>query len=114
MISMIVEYILYIKTHIDIRSTAHARDAVMVSYFEQIINALVYELYLPEELHAHDRYFMRLIQQENLPVLDQSQDTQIRQLRQIFERLFETKHPVRQNLFFLDSLPIIRIIEGKE
>lgn len=109
-----VEYVLYIKETIDTRSTAHARDAVMVSYFEQIIDALVYELYFPEALHAHERYIMRLIEQENLPIIDPSQENQIRLLRQIFERLFETNHPVRQTLFFLDSLPIIRIIEGKK
>jgi len=86
----------------------------MVSYFEQIIDALVYELYFPDELHSHDRYFMHLLERENLPALNQPQENQIRQLRQIFERLFETNHPLRQNLFFLDNVSIIRAIEGKE
>jgi len=110
----LVDYISYIKALIDTKSSAHARDAVMLSYFEQIIDALVYELYFPDELHSHDRYFMRLLQRENLPALNQPHENQIRQIRQIFERLFETNHPVRQALFFLDTLPIIRTIEGKE
>src|SRR5690606_6083744 len=99
---------------VDTKSSAHARDAVMLSYFEQIVDALVYELYFPEELHSQDRYFLRLLQRENLPVLNQAQENQIRQLRQTFERLFETNHPIRQNLFFLDNVSIIRTIEGKE
>lgn len=110
----LVDYISHIRAQVDTKSSANARDAVMVSYFEQIIDALVYELYFPEELHSHDRHFMRLMQRENLPALNQSQENQIRQIRQIFEQLFETNHPVRQNLFFLDNLPIIRTIEGKE
>jgi len=110
----LADYISHIKAQVDTKSSAHARDAVMVSYFEQIIDALVYELYFPDELHSHDRYFMHLLERENLPALNQPQENQIRQLRQIFERLFETNHPLRQNLFFLDNVSIIRAIEGKE
>lgn len=110
----LADYISHIKAQVDTRASAHARDAVMLSYFEQIVDALVYELYFPEELHSQDRYFMRILQHENLPVLNHSQENQIRQLRKTFERLFETNHPVRQNLFFLDNVSIIRTIEGKE
>lgn len=110
----LADYISHIKAQVDTKSSAHARDAVMLSYFEQIVDALVYELYFPEEIHSHNRYFMGLLQRENLPVLNQSQENQLRQLRQTFERLFETNHPVRQNLFFLDNVSIIRTIEGKE
>lgn len=113
-LSRLVDYIKHVKKSVDIKSSPHARDAVMASYFEQIVDALVYELYFPEELHSQDRYFLRLLQYENLPVLDQSQDNEIRILRQTFERLFETNHPLRQNLFFLDNISIIRTIEGKE
>lgn len=113
-IQTLVEYILYIKRNVDTKSTAHARDAVMVSYFEQIIDALVYELYFPEEIHSTGRNFMSLLQQENLPpIADDADETQIRVLRQLFERLFKTDHPLRQSLFFLDSLELVRIIEGK-
>ena len=34
-------------------------------------------------------------------------------LQAIFERLYERTHLVRRNLFFLDSVKPIRIIEGK-
>ena len=110
----LVDYISHIKAHVNVKSSAHARDAVMMNYFEQIVDALIYELYFPDELHAQDRQFMRLLQLENLPALNNSQEDQIRHLRQIFERLFETNHPVRQNSLFLDSVSIIRTIEGKE
>ncbi|MBC6962584.1 MAG: hypothetical protein DWB48_07605 [Nitrosomonas sp.] len=109
-----VKYILYIKSHIDTSSTAHARDAVMVSYFEQIINALVYELYFPEEIHGSGRNFMSLLQRETLPSIPEDTDeTHIRVLRQLFERLFKTDHPLREAIFYLDSLELVRIIEGK-
>lgn len=34
-------------------------------------------------------------------------------LRIIFQRLQAQDHPIRRNLFALDTLPIIRLIEGK-
>jgi len=40
-------------------------------------------------------------------------DDKISTLRDIFERLFNKKHPVRKNLFFRNSLKSIRIIEGQ-
>ena len=71
------------------------------------------ELYLPEELHAGEKYFMRHLLQENLPSLDQLQGDKIAALRGIFRRLFDREHPIRANIYFLDSLEVVRIIGGK-
>ena len=84
----------------------------MNRYFEQIIDALVLELYLPEELHEHDKYFMRHLLTENLPSLDTIKGDKMTKLRQIFERLFDKNHPIRVGIFFLDSIPIVRTIRG--
>lgn len=114
LVSRFAKYILTIRDSVDTSSSAHARDAVMVSYFEQIINALVYELYFPEEIHGSGRNFISLFQRENLPnIPDDADETYIRVLRQLFERLFKTDHPLREAIFYLDSLELVRIIEGK-
>ena len=58
---------------------------------------------------------MRLVQQADLPRVERDGNAdQIRTLRQTFERLFQTDHPLRKNLFFLDNMELIRIIEGKQ
>ncbi|MBS9385105.1 MAG: Eco57I restriction-modification methylase domain-containing protein [Dolichospermum sp. BR01] len=88
-------------------------DKRMNRYFEEIIDALVMELYLPEELHTHDKYFMRYILSENLPTLETILGDKIEKLRQIFGRLFDKEHPIRHNLFLLNTIPVVRIIEGK-
>ena len=90
-----------------------AQDKLMLEYFEQIINGLVYELYLSEDLCVHNIAFAAPLQSENLPALDDIQGNKLEALRTIFQRLYVTNHPIRQNLFALDTIPVIRLIEGK-
>jgi len=115
LISQIVDYIIHLKKQpfTDSDDLGHARDQVMVKYFEQMIDGLVYELYLPDDLHQADKYFFKLLLDENLPRLEEIKGDKLSALRGMFERLFDKKHPARKNLFFLDSLETIRIIEGK-
>lgn len=50
---------------------------------------------------------------ERLPAMDTIKGDKLAALRQIFERLFDRDHLLRQNIFFLDTIESIRIIEGK-
>jgi hypothetical protein len=86
----------------------------MVRYFEQLIDGLVYELYFPDELHNGHKQFATLLTQERLPPLDQLNGDKVAELKTIFERLFDRDHPIRKNIYFLDSIPVVRIVEGKD
>ena len=107
LIATIVDYIIYLKKQ-------SSTDSLMVKYFEQIIDGLVYEIYLTDELHRADKYFFKPLRDEQLPSIEEITGDKMSALRAIFERLFDRKHPVRNPLFFFDSLEIIRTIEGKE
>ncbi|MGB7708579.1 MAG: TaqI-like C-terminal specificity domain-containing protein [Microcoleus sp.] len=116
----LVNYIIYLTDELkDIPSHGEkmvetAEDKLMLSYFEQIVDALVMELYLPEELHSHDKYFMRHVLSENLPAFDTLKGDKMQALRQIFKRFFDSEHPIRVNIYFLNSLEVVRIIRGLE
>jgi adenine-specific DNA-methyltransferase len=118
LIETLVNYIIYLTAELkDIpshgeRMVATAEDKLMLSYFEQIVDALVMELYLPEELHSNDKYFMRHLLSENLPAFDTLKGDKMNALRQIFKRLFNSEHPIRANIYFLNSLEVVRIIRG--
>ena len=114
-IGKIVDYLIYLQGQPTTNSgdLAHARDAVMLKYFERIIDGLAYESYLGEELHQGQKEFFKPLLDERLPQLEEIQSDKMSALREIFERLYERTHPVRRNLFFLDSVKPIRIIEGK-
>ena len=111
------DYIIYLKQQPFYRSQnlelREVQDRLMVSFFEQIIDGMVYELYFPEALHQGEKYFLNVLAQKNLPPLCKMSGDKMMTLRRIFQRLFGKEHPIRHNLFFLDSLPIIRMIEGK-
>ena len=115
LIVTLVDYIILLKKRpsADGKNLAHARDYLMIKYFEQIIDGLVYELYLPEELHRANKYFFKPLLDEHLPPIKEIDGNEMFVLRRTFERLFGKKHPVRKNLFFLDSLEVIRAVEGK-
>ncbi|MEG3870966.1 MULTISPECIES: Eco57I restriction-modification methylase domain-containing protein [unclassified Microcoleus] len=118
LIETLVNYIIYLTAELkDIPSHGEkmvetAEDKLMLSYFEQVVDALVMELYLPEELHSHDKYFMSHVLSENLPVFDTIKGDKMPALRQIFKRLFDSEHPIRVNIYFLNSLEVVRIIRG--
>lgn len=117
-IETLVNYIIYLTAELkDIPSHGEkmvetAEDKLMLSYFEQVVDALVMELYLPEELHSDDKYFMSHVLSENLPAFDTIKGDKMPALRQIFKRLFDSEHPIRVNIYFLNSLEVVRIIRG--
>ena len=115
MIGKIVDYLIYLQGQPTTNSgdLAHARDAVMLKYFERIIDGLAYESYLSEELNQGQKEFFKPLLDERLPQLEEIRGDKMSALQEIFERLYERTHPVRRNLFFLDSVKSIRIIEGK-
>ncbi len=115
LIGKIVNYLIYLQKQptTNSKDLAHARDYMMLKYFERIIDGLVYECYLPETLHQGDKYFFKPLLDEHLPQPDEIPGDKMSVFRGIFEHLYERTHAVRKNLFFLDSLKPIRIIEGK-
>ncbi|MGB3208480.1 MAG: TaqI-like C-terminal specificity domain-containing protein, partial [Crinalium sp.] len=119
-IETLVEYVLYLSTEIKNITTQgkgldeSSTDKVMKEYFAKVINSLVYELYLPEELHQSKIYLMRYLSELNLPSLEKMKGDKIPFLREIFNKLFNKYHPLAKNMFLLDSIEAIRIIEGKK
>ena len=115
LIGKFVDYLIYLQQQptINSRDLAYARDRVMLGYFERIIDGMVYESYLPDELHKGNKHFFQPLLDEQLPRLEEIQGDKMSAFRDIFEHLHERTHPIRKNLFFLDSIKPISIIEGK-
>ena len=115
LIAKIVDYLIYLQQQptINSKDLAYARDRVMLGYFERIIDGLVYEVYLPEDLHKGDKHFFQPLLEEQLPSCEEIQGDKMPVLRDIFELLYERTHLVRRDLYYLDSVKAVRIIEGK-
>lgn len=96
--------------------TGHPRDPLMRDYYEEILNALVYELYLPDDLHTAGLHFFDLVMAANLPRVDREPHdpaAHLTALRRKFEEIYTPSHPLRAALQKLHTLDPIRIIEGK-
>lgn len=85
---------------------------VEASYFEQIIDALVYELYFPEEIKAGGISFIEELQAYNLPNISDLTDLEkMPVVHKVFEELYDKEHPIRRGIYFLDSIEIVRHIK---
>ena len=115
LVRKIVDYLIYLQNQptTNSKDLAHARDFVMLKYFERIINGLVYEFYMPDVLQDGNRDLFKHLMAEQLPEVHKIRGDKMPVFRSLFEHLVHRKHPVRVNLFFQDSLRPIRIIEDK-
>ena len=115
LIAKIVDYLIYLQQQptINSKDLAHARDHIMLRYFERIIDGLVYEAYLAEDLHKGDKHFFQPLLEEQLPPIEDIKGDKMEMLRNIFELLYERTHLVMRNLYYLSSVKAVRIVEGK-
>ena len=115
LIAKIVDYLIYLQQQPEIngKDLKYARDRIMLGYFERVIDGLVYEAYLPAELHKSDKVFLQPLLDEGLPSIEDIQDDKMSTFRDIFELLYDRMHLVRRHLYYLDSIKPVRIIQGK-
>ena len=115
LIAKLVDYLIYLQQQptTNSKDLKHARDAIMLGYFERIIDGLIYEAYLTEDLHKGDKHFFQPLLEEQLSPITEIKSDKMSACRDIFELLYERTHLVRRNLYYLDSVKAVRIIEGK-
>ena len=106
-------YIQFLKSPATDES-ASPENSLIPAYFEQWVNALVYELFFPQELHAAGLHFFDLIQAAKLPSLEKLDEAKrLPELQAIFKATYAHDHKLRQALYHLGSLDLVRTIEGK-
>ena len=115
LIAKIVDYLIYLQQRPEINSKdlKYARDRIMLGYFERVIDGLIYEAYLPVELHKSDKVFLQPLLDEGLPSIEEIQGDKMSAFRDIFELLYDRMHLVRRHLYYLDVIKPIRVIQGK-
>lgn len=105
------KYLIFLLT----KNLNNVFDQLMPTYFEQIIDGMVYELYFPELLKKHNCEIIKHL--GDLPEFTDgmSDEQKMKICKKVFERLHDAAHPVRINLEKMkEEIPEIRIIEGLE
>lgn len=112
----LVDYLLWLYSYFTNQSDQKtARDTLMLGWWEQVLNGLVYELYFADDLHASKIHLFDLMtEKSSLPdINDIPGSKRLTNLRELFERSYDTNHPLRGALHALRSLDTVRIIEGE-
>jgi len=101
---ILVDYI----THLHQNSLDNEKQ-LMINYFDNILDAMTYEIYFEEELKKANKDSIKHL--GSLVVLgdDNKQNEEI--VKNVFKLLYSKDHPVRNNLFYLDSIEEVRIIK---
>jgi len=108
-LKFLTQYVLYLRQEIFIDNELR----LIYHYLEQIIDGIVYELYFPDLFKKHNREIIKHL--GDLPEFtdNMSDEQKMNICKNVFERLNNKEHPVRINLFYINSIPEIAMIEGK-
>lgn len=113
----LVDLIISTRRHVvGLPAIQNSRDPLMLAYWERVLNGLVYELYFSEEVHRAGLRLFDIVGKSGLPDLSLDTTTaspRYQRYRQLFETLYEGSHPLRIALDKLQTLDMVRIIEGK-
>ncbi|HWQ92690.1 MAG TPA: Eco57I restriction-modification methylase domain-containing protein, partial [Clostridia bacterium] len=116
LIESLVTFVLWLHT----RKTAGGDSGettgvpLIAAFMQQWVNALVYELFFPQELHSADLHFFDLIQALDMKPLESfAENERLPELQALFKATYASDHKLRQALYRLGSLDLVRTIEGK-
>jgi len=94
---------------VDVLRADHANPAL-----EQLLNGLVYELYFPDDLHPRGLHLSAAAQAAGLEALAGREDEPLATAAEAFAREhLAPGQPLRVMLSDLQTLDVVRIIEGK-
>ena len=82
----------------------------MKSFFEQVIDSVIYEMYFPNEFHSAGKEILKHLGDLNPITEEMSPEQKLSIVQSEFERLYDPNHPVRNNVETLDSVEEVRII----
>jgi hypothetical protein len=102
---------LALEALVDHIQTARLKEQKLQStYFEQLIDGLVYELYFPDEIKAAGKEILPHLGELNPITDDMSEAEKLAVIQREFDRLYDPRHPVRNHLETLDSVAVVRTI----
>lgn len=100
---ILVDYII----HLHANSTDKEKQ-LMINYFDNILDAMTYEVYFEEELKKANKGSIKHL--SSLVALGTDDDENEIIVKNAFKLLYSKNHPVRNNLFYLASIEEVRII----
>jgi hypothetical protein len=86
-------------------------DDIVFSFFESLLDSIVFELYFPEEIKSAGKEILKHLGDLKPITDDMSEEKKLAIIQSEFERLYDPNHPVRFAIETLDSVEEVRIIK---
>lgn len=107
LLSSIVDYLLFLNE-------AKEKNTLIISFYQNLINSIVYELYLPELVKNAKCEILKYLNDFVSIEIDLHPDKKNKIIQSEYQRLSAETHPVRKSMHFMDTIEEIAIIEGKQ
>ena len=110
----LVDYILFLYTLKDEdKINEYVPNSHLIQQFEEVLDAMVYELYLPAEIKVGGAEVLKHL--NNLPELKEGLDEQnLKTIEKVYKELSDPKHPISAALLKLLTIEEVNIIEGRK
>ena len=105
---ILVDYILLLKSKTK-KINEFVDNEHIAQVFEEVIDAMVMELYFEEEFHAKDLYFIRYVERDFKPIEHlESEEEKAKVINEAYQKLRQKDNEIRNNLKLMDlKLPDI-------
>ena len=98
---ILVDYVMFLKQQ--------ENKEYMSDFFERVIDIAVYELYFQDELHKYNYGILEILKNESFEF-----DNTLNTIEVVYKKWSDKNHKIAYNVHFIDSLDIIKVIEGKK
>lgn len=109
-IQNIIEYFVDIISYLKNNTQDSPTFKLMVSFFERIINGIIYELYFSEEMKSNKCTIISELLKYDLKKSTGNNES----IETLFKTIYESSNPIRVALFKMDIVEEIAVIEGKK
>ncbi len=104
--AIIKTYIIYI-----IFLSSVSKNDTLQTFFDQVINSIIYELYFPNEIKSAGKEILKHLKEAKPINDDMSEEEKLAIIKSEFDRLYDSSHPVRFAMETLDAVEEVRIIK---
>ena len=103
----LVDYVLFLKNESNMKEAG-----IICNYFEEILNAMVIELYFADRLKENKREIIKHILL--LPTISENSSISVRDnlLKEIYQKIYNKEHPIRNSLFYMNTIDEIKEINS--
>jgi len=82
------------------------------TYFEQLIDRMVFELYFEDEIKKAGREVLKHLTNLTPVTADMTAAEKMEIITRTFNELYDKNHPVRRNLEGMNEIEEVRIVKG--